>query len=284
MENIIIPKSLVLDECDKHFSVNFELLEGKLILGLCGYAKSGKDTIAEKLVKNYDFNRIAFADNVKKDMNNFFKQSVYEDIVLNQSIYEDIVLKHNRVPINPDPITLQLEDVDFFTEDLFIKQKLRPYIIWYAEKMRVLNGPYFWINKALENNYNKIVISDIRREEELNIFKNSNVFYDRTKMSFLESGYVDLNIPKSPNSHGSLLFLVNQYGLKDNDSLTVRTINKAHEEWLFDDVFMVDSRIPPNGKFRENSINNQVKNIVKKFNIEKSNKILKNQTTIFDNF
>lgn len=274
MENIIIPNFLILDESNKHNSVNFDLLEGKLIVGLSGYAKSGKDAIAEKFVKNYDFKRIAFADNVKKDMNNFFKQSVYEDIVLN----------HNRVPVKPDTIELKLEDIDFFTEDLFIKQKLRPYIIWYAEKMRALNGPYFWINKALENNYNKIVISDIRREEELNIFKNSNVFYDRTKIGFLESGYVDLNIPKSPNSHGSLLFLVSQYGLKDNDSLTISTINKAHEEWLFDDVFMVDSRIPPNGKFRENSINNQVKNIVKKFNIEKQNKNLKNQTSIFDNF
>lgn len=37
-----------------------------MIIGLSGYARSGKDTIAEILIMNYGFRRLAFADNIRK--------------------------------------------------------------------------------------------------------------------------------------------------------------------------------------------------------------------------
>ena len=37
-----------------------------MIIGLIGYAQSGKDTVAEILVNKYGFNRKAFADNIRK--------------------------------------------------------------------------------------------------------------------------------------------------------------------------------------------------------------------------
>ena len=36
-----------------------------MIIGLSGYARSGKDTVAEYLVDNYGFKRVAFADEIK---------------------------------------------------------------------------------------------------------------------------------------------------------------------------------------------------------------------------
>ena len=36
-----------------------------MILGLVGFASSGKDTVADYLVRNHNFNRIAFADPLK---------------------------------------------------------------------------------------------------------------------------------------------------------------------------------------------------------------------------
>jgi len=36
------------------------------ILGLSGYAQSGKDTIADYLVKNYGYTKISFADPIRK--------------------------------------------------------------------------------------------------------------------------------------------------------------------------------------------------------------------------
>ena len=37
-----------------------------MIIGLSGYARSGKDTVAEILVLNHGFKRLAFADNIRK--------------------------------------------------------------------------------------------------------------------------------------------------------------------------------------------------------------------------
>ncbi len=36
-----------------------------MIIGLSGYARSGKDTVAELLVLNYGFKRVAFADGIR---------------------------------------------------------------------------------------------------------------------------------------------------------------------------------------------------------------------------
>ena len=36
-----------------------------MIIGLSGYARSGKDTVAETLVNEYGFKRVAFADKIK---------------------------------------------------------------------------------------------------------------------------------------------------------------------------------------------------------------------------
>jgi cytidylate kinase len=36
-----------------------------MIIGLSGYAQSGKDTVAKFLVENYGFTRVAFADNIR---------------------------------------------------------------------------------------------------------------------------------------------------------------------------------------------------------------------------
>jgi hypothetical protein len=40
--------------------------------------------------------------------------------------------------------------LDFFSEDLAIKKLIRPYIIWYGEKLRKVNGIFCWINRAFE--------------------------------------------------------------------------------------------------------------------------------------
>jgi len=37
-----------------------------VIVGLSGYAQSGKDTVAQVLVDNYGFNRVSFADPIRK--------------------------------------------------------------------------------------------------------------------------------------------------------------------------------------------------------------------------
>lgn len=56
-----------------------------MIIGLSGYARSGKDTVAELLVLNYGFKRVAFADGIRKallELNPF----IYDGVRLNETV------------------------------------------------------------------------------------------------------------------------------------------------------------------------------------------------------
>lgn len=276
--NIELPKEVLTEE--KHDKINFDVLEGKVIIGLMGYSKSGKDFIAKKFVDNYGYQRVAFADNIKVEMNKYLKEAVCND--LNQREFDE-VQKNKYAMVTLEPWIP--EKLDFFTEDLDVKKAIRPYIIWYGEKLRTINGKFYWINKAFAEDakdMNKIVLSDVRRLAELDVFKDSNEFKKRTKKSFSESGILSLEGASSEvNNYGTLLFQVSQFGLTDKDALTIETIQYANENWMVDDVFYVDSRIPSTNSNREKAIDIQVNKIVKKFGIEKPEKIKGIQTTIF---
>ncbi len=274
--DIAIPQILITNEFQSHDQVHFDLLEGKVIIGLCGYAKSGKDTVAEKFISDYGFNRIAFADNIKKDMNLLMRESVYEDL-----------LKKNKQNLPGYLFLPDFSEIDFVNpKDREIKELLRPYIIWLGEKLREINGPYFWINRAFKydaENFKNIVISDVRRPKELDPFKGSNTFNDRTVKSLAEGHYFVTDSQNKVNNYGSLLFYVNQYGLEDGDPLTKQTIMDAHENWLFDDTFYIDSRLPEKGKYRESALNHKVSSIAKKFGIKKPGNSHLKQINLFDN-
>lgn len=276
--NIELPKEVLTEE--KHDKINFDALEGKVIIGLMGYSKSGKDFIAKKFVDNYGYQRVAFADNIKVEMNKYLKEAVCND--LNQREFDE-AQKNKYAMVTLEPWIP--EKLDFFTEDLDVKRAIRPYIIWYGEKLRTINGKFYWINKAFAEdakNMNKIVLSDVRRLAELDVFRDSNEFKKRTKKSLSESGILSLESTNSEvNNYGTLLFQVSQFGLTDKDTLTIETIQYANENWMVDDVFYVDSRIPSLNSNREKAIDIQVNKIVKKFGIEKPEKIKGIQTTIF---
>lgn len=264
--NIELPKEVLTP--GKHTKINFETLEGKIIIGLMGYAKSGKDTITKSFIDDYGYKRVAFADNIKKEMNKFLKEAIYDDIIKS---YE-----HEQT-------TLTLDQVDFFTEDLMLKKVLRPYIIWYGEKLRTINGQFCWINRAFEEDgkdIDKIVLSDVRRMAELDVFKNSNEYKKRLKHSMAEAGVTTTQM-MDVNNYGTLLFEVSQFGLTDSDNLTIETIQAAREQWLIDDVFLVDSRITAEGTHRQKAIEYQIKRIIKKFGIEKPDKVKHTQTNIY---
>ncbi len=255
--DIQIPNFLIFEESEKQNSFNSSLIEHKVVLGLIGYARSGKDSISKNFIKKYGFNRIAFADNVKKDMNLFMKELVYKDLIKTTKI--------------------NLLDIDFNTEDEILKKQLRPYIVWYAETLRELNGKYYWINKALQfdaDGFDRIIITDIRRKEELEIFKNSNSFKRKTNSNFVLSG-IGEGFPQSElNSYSTLLFHVNQFQLTDSDILTQECIRVAQENWMIDFNFYIDSRLPETGNSRNKSINIQIDKVAKKFGISLPDKTI----------
>jgi hypothetical protein len=260
--NIELPREVLTTE--KHDKINFDLLEGKVIIGLMGYAKSGKDFITKTFIEDYGYQRVAFADNIKREMNLYLKELVCEDINSRTAKRSKEMGLFTWIPIT-------VENIDFFTENLELKKILRPYIIWYGEKLRTINGKFCWINKAFSEdgkNMEKIVLSDVRRLAELDVFRDSNEFKKRFRNSMLEAGVTNQQ-NLSVNSYGTLLLEVNQFGLTDSDILTVETIQAAREQWLIDDTFYVDSRVPAEGSHRERAIAAQIKRIAKKFGIEK---------------
>lgn len=264
----------------KHESIDFSLLEGKIIIGLMGYAKSGKDFITKTFIDDYGYKRVAFADNIKREMNQYLKEEVCKDLNdKGQVEASNLLLSKGSASWK----RWTPEQIDFFTEDLSLKKVLRPYIIWYGEKLRTINGKFCWINKAFSEDgkdMEKIVLSDVRRLAELDVFKNSNEFKKRYKFSMAEAGVMTVQMT-DVNNFGTLLLEVNQLGLTDSDNLTIETIQYAREQWLIDDTFYVDSRVPAEGNHREKAMNAQIKRIVKKFGIDKPEKTKHIQITIF---
>lgn len=276
--NIELPKEVLTAE--KHDKIDFSALEGKVIIGLMGYAKSGKDFITKTFIEDYGYQRVAFADNIKREMNQYLKELVCEDI--NARELEEV----NKLTAQGDLVNWRPwtpDRIDFFTEDLSLKKVLRPYIIWYGEKLRNVNGKFCWINRAFKEDgkdMDKIVLSDVRRLAELDVFRDSNEFKKRFRNSMLEAGVIDAKT-SGVNNYGTLLFEVNQFGLTDSDNLTIETIQAAREQWLIDDTFYVDPRVPAEGPYRTKAMEAQIKRIVKKFGIETPVKTKNTQTNIY---
>lgn len=60
-----------------------------MIIGLTGYAQSGKDTVAKILVENYGYTRVAFADKIRDflyEMNPMVDNVAFEPIFLKEKV------------------------------------------------------------------------------------------------------------------------------------------------------------------------------------------------------
>lgn len=126
-----------------------------MIIGLSGYARSGKDTIAEFLVEKHGFTRLAFADPMREAL-----------LRLNPNI---TVSGQAGISLSSVVHTLGWERLKELSPDVRgLLQRLG------TEVGREMFGEYFWIdylmNKALEIKGN-VVISDVRYINEANAIK-----------------------------------------------------------------------------------------------------------------
>lgn len=249
--NLEIPSHLLT----KVEGIDFSLIKDKKIVGLLGYSKSGKDTVADFLVSNYGYKKIKFADILKQMLNNHFKELVVED------------LKNKKVSIS-------FSEIDFFVEeDRVLKQKLRPYMIWLGETLKQKNGMQFFVNKTLQGigDAKKIVIADIRRENELDLFRGNNFTSKTLYQSYglanaLNDDIIRLH-EKNKVNYETNLFFVNQLNLDDDDILTKNTILSAFKEWLIEDNINIDSRIPIDNIYRKKYMENVCSMLCHKHNL-----------------
>jgi dephospho-CoA kinase len=123
-----------------------------MIIGIIGNKYTGKDTIADFLVENYNFNKYTFANPIKDISKKLFH--------LNDEQLNDPYLKEIKIPywdLSPREIFQKIGTDLFrnnFDKDFWVKQ--------------------FEINYLINNNHKNIVCSDIRFQNEAELIKKYN--------------------------------------------------------------------------------------------------------------
>jgi hypothetical protein len=121
-----------------------------MIIGLTGYAQSGKDTVAKVLVEHYGFTRVAFADPIRKllyEMNPAVKDGDYR--------LQGVVDAYGW-----DVAKTAFPEVRRLLQDLGVGA-------------RNVFGEDFWVKQALVNYKlgDKVVVTDVRFTNEADYLK-----------------------------------------------------------------------------------------------------------------
>ena len=119
------------------------------IIGLTGYAQSGKDTLASILVERYGYRRVAFADTIRS-----FIYEVNPMVACSPTGYlKDLVNLVGWDKAKQEPqVRRILQDVGVAARNLF--------------------GEDFWVNQALKSyDGSKVVITDVRFINEADAIK-----------------------------------------------------------------------------------------------------------------
>jgi hypothetical protein len=122
-----------------------------MILGLCGFSSSGKDSAALHLVENHGFIRVAFADKLRE-----YAYNIDPDIHIGDGKYASLQYL-----------------VDQHGWELAKRQykSVREFLQKLGHMTRETFGDSFWINQALNSkvvlNNERIVITDVRYQNEI---------------------------------------------------------------------------------------------------------------------
>ena len=132
--------------------VDGEVRTTTMIVGLTGYAQSGKDTVAKILVDNYGFKRVAFADKIR-----------------------ELLLEINPIMYNGSRLSVLVNEFgwEFAKSNLEVRRLLQDFGVG----ARNILGSDIWIISALREmddlnqNY---VVTDVRFLNEASMIKNLN--------------------------------------------------------------------------------------------------------------
>jgi hypothetical protein len=124
-----------------------------MLIGLTGYAQSGKDTIANILVEKFGFVRVAFADPIRDfcyEVNPMITHVGNEPVFLRTIVDRDGWDKAKQLP----GVRRLLQNVGVSARDKF--------------------GEYFWITEAMKKVRfdSRIVVTDVRFTNEAEWIKN----------------------------------------------------------------------------------------------------------------
>lgn len=123
------------------------------LIGIVGHTRSGKDTIAHMLVKQYGYKRVAFADQVKLDLFDLFVRATAMD-----HAFEGVGISEMNQARESWLSYLELHKYDGPTS---FSGWARQMVRWYAEWCKDIHEErLYWVNKVkLEPG---VVVSDVR--------------------------------------------------------------------------------------------------------------------------
>ncbi len=130
-----------------------------MIILVSGKMRSGKDTLADYLVKHAGFSRTAFADYLKVCALRIIKSG------------EDFDNTHRK------------EAIEFF-DNTSIRKQYRPFLIGLGQLLRNTVDINFWCSHVLTACYGDTVISDCRFPNEIDYFKN-NTFMQHNNQNII---------------------------------------------------------------------------------------------------
>lgn len=123
-----------------------------MIIGLSGYARSGKDTVAGMLMGIHGYERVAFADKIRELLYTM-----------------DPLIMHGDIPFRLQDIIESKGWEDAKTEYPEIRRLLQDLGVGGRE----LIDDYLWVNAALKqfDDTDKVVVTDVRFKNEASMIK-----------------------------------------------------------------------------------------------------------------
>lgn len=121
-----------------------------MIIGLSGYAQTGKDTIADYLVKNYNFTKISFADPIREALLRLDPKITIADM-------HGVSLASVVNGLGWDNVKVES------SEARELLQRMG------TEVGREMFGQNFWVDQAMlkAKQHNNVVFADVRFENEV---------------------------------------------------------------------------------------------------------------------
>ena len=121
-----------------------------MILGLSGYAQTGKDTIASYLIEKYGFTRVSFADPIREALYRLNPKITVADM-------RGVSLASAVDGLGWDNVKVESEDARQLLQRMG------------TEVGREIFGENFWVDQAMQkaSEHDKVVFTDVRYPNEL---------------------------------------------------------------------------------------------------------------------
>lgn len=181
-------------------------MNDRIIIGLGHHMQQGKDTVADYLVKNYGFIKIAFADSLKNEVAQLGKRLI---IYFKGSEQLFVLDKGNSYMfIQKDGFSSNLhssikkyilsnydkDDGEHFIKFGTLEKDRRLLQLWGDYRRFRYNKNYFVskVNKLIADNYDKnIVISDVRFKNEADMIRHSGGVLIKIKDRKIKEKYME---------------------------------------------------------------------------------------------